>query len=394
MRVSNIRLDERNGRPALVADLEWEDWSRDPFEVSYIVDPDHGDALVASADPFLAPMATIAMAHGERRVVVDGAEACPRLVAGLRQVLAVHRIWFGGVIPDIDVAIRDRPLAEGTRRVATTFSGGVDSTFNLVRNRRDIPRGHPASIDDALIINTGLRRAPYNPRALEAIHAMADAMDFELIWIDTNVRDIDLSNDLWADRLVGPTIISLGHLMPQRVEMVHVAASYSAYDQHPNGTHPMTDPLLASYEVDVRHEDPEVTRLEKTQALLEDDLIARNLNVCVRPEPLPDDVLNCGRCSKCVRTRLTYLVLGVDDRPAFGGPELTPEFVNARIGTDHVQWTFMPELIGPLREVGRGDLADAILAARRRDVWKDRDQRYFHGAFGTVVRAARKVARR
>lgn len=392
MRITDVRLDEVGGLVGAVGRVEWDDGDRPPAELYFATDPIHGDDLVAAGDAFLAPGAILAMEHGERRLVLD-AETCPFLVDGVQVALDVLRDWYGGEPPRLETEVRSRPLATGPRRSALAFSGGVDSTYTLWRNRRTIPSSHPGRIADGFLVQS-LGRAPYNARAMEAVHRIAEAAGLTLISVFTNLRELDPRSEFWERKLLGAGVAAIGHLFPARIQDLVLASTYRVDMIHPYGSHPMIDPLYSSYEVRIRHGAFDVSRLQKTRALLEWDVVAANLNVCVKREPLADDVLNCGECPKCLRTRLTYLALGIDDRPAFSGPALSAELVEGRMRFDDAGWLFLGELLEPLRGAGHGDLADALLRVRRRNRFRELDGRYFGGVVAGGRRLVRKIRTR
>jgi hypothetical protein len=113
--------------------------------------------------------------------------------------------------------------------------------------------------------------------------------------------------------------------------------STDAYaDALPWGSHPLVDELWSTERTTVLPDGAEATRAAKLERLVAHDPLARrHLRVCLVNA---GGDFNCGRCSKCVRTRLTLYALGVGtrSRPSHALPEDPP----AAMGLDHrIYWS-------------------------------------------------------
>ncbi|MEI2745734.1 MAG: hypothetical protein V9G22_09965 [Ottowia sp.] len=127
------------------------------------------------------------------------------------------------------------------------------------------------------------------------------------------------------------------------------------------------------------------TKLERVAAWPE-GLAA--LQVCFTHDPLPPGVANCGRCEKCLRTRLNLLVAGALDRATtFPRRGLEPEELAGYSPTSDPLGHFTAPLVEGLLRIGRPDLAAVLrrrLAharrkARRRASWWGRALRRLRG---------------
>jgi hypothetical protein len=116
------------------------------------------------------------------------------------------------------------------------------------------------------------------------------------------------------------------------------------------------------------HDGGRFSRLEKVRDLASWPTAIAALRVC--PTRLEDGA-NCGRCEKCLRTRLELLAAGIDETSAFG-PSLTPiglwdEAVPAPTGHRAIMYE---DLLPPLRARGLGAicrlLEEKIAAYRER----------------------------
>ena len=88
----------------------------------------------------------------------------------------------------------------------------------------------------------------------------------------------------------------------------------------PVGSHPAVDGLFSSQRIAIIHDGARFTRLDKVRDLASWPTALAVLRVC--PESAETEA-NCGRCEKCLRTRLELLAAGVEETAALG-PSLTP----------------------------------------------------------------------
>ncbi|MQW77142.1 hypothetical protein GHK92_14775 [Nocardioides sp. dk4132] len=68
----------------------------------------------------------------------------------------------------------------------------------------------------------------------------------------------------------------------------------------------MLDHRWSTRRLQVVYDGGECSRVKKTQMIARDPLVQKYLRVCYKQF----DELNCGRCSKCIRTMATLQVLG------------------------------------------------------------------------------------
>jgi hypothetical protein len=332
-------------RRTLSATVSWEDCGYSEQRISFEIDegaadtggfdqeepPDCGDWLgEPGADAFLCACFPLAALHGEARIRIE-APACPMLVEGLRTAHAWWTSWGGmpGPAPVIETAARRRPRGEATglRRGAAFLSGGVDGLHMLMRNRRLYRPEDPAYIRKALFIHgfdIGKRaRAPERERyqaALARLLPVAAETGLRLVACRTNLRHLPSKPDFWTYRHNGAALASVAHAALGGASLLFIAASHHAANPVPMGSHPAVDGLFSSQRLTIVHDGARFTRLEKVRELARWPTALTALRVC--PE-VDGARANCGRCEKCLRTRLELLVAGVEETEALG-PSLTP----------------------------------------------------------------------
>jgi hypothetical protein len=87
-----------------------------------------------------------------------------------------------------------------------------------------------------------------------------------------------------------------------------------AFNFEPWGSSPSTDPLLAGGRFAIRIEGQAIWRTARAALIARFPSLMRNIRVCWAG---PLTGANCGRCEKCIRTQLNFLVLGIDPGVAF-----------------------------------------------------------------------------
>jgi hypothetical protein len=198
------------------------------------------------------------------------------------------------------------PEPVGTARVASFFSGGVDSFSTVLRNLDRI---------DMLVFVRGFDLPPEKPRlssmATERIREIATELGRELIEFDVSIRpfsDRFLSWDMYHGAALGVVAHALNGVA---TEILVPATMAFIDDLNGWGSHPLTDPLWSSDTVRLRHDGAEFQRVEKIRYLSEHEIAMHNLRVCWEN---PDEAYNCGHCSKCVLTRVGLRCVGASGR--------------------------------------------------------------------------------
>jgi hypothetical protein len=290
---------------------------------------DAGQADEPPTDAFLAACFPIAAVHGEARVRIEG-QPCPMLVEGLRTAHAWWANWGGmpAAAPEIETSARGRGNnPTGPRRAFACLSGGVDGLHMLMQNRRLYRRDDTAYICEALFIHgfdIGKRaRDPETERfrmALRRLEPVAAEAGVRLLPCHTNLRHLPSKPVFWANRHNGGALAAVGHAATFGPSFLFIGGTLHLSHLVPKGTHTLVDGLFSSQRVTVIHEGSRFSRLEKVRDLARWPTALAALRVCPASR---GEQANCGRCEKCLRTRLELLAAGVEETAAFG-PSLTP----------------------------------------------------------------------
>ena len=366
------------------ATIEWEDQPYSEQVLEFEINHYEGATVCQHdercADAFLAACFPLAALHGEARVRIEQAP-CPMLTEGLRTAHAWWVSWGGMNLrtPTIEAPSRKPSGGHSSRRRAVScLSGGVDGLHTLMQNRRLYREDDPAYIREALFIHgfdIGKRsRDPENERfrmARRRLDPVAAEIGIRLITCRTNLRHLPSKPDFWTYRHNGAALAAVGHAAILGSAFLFVGASHHVANHPvPMGSHPAVDGLFSSQRITVMHDGGRFSRLEKVKDLASWPTAIAALRVC--PTRLEDGA-NCGRCEKCLRTRLELLAAGIDETSAFG-PSLTPielwnEAVPEAAGPGH-RAIMYEDLLPPLRARGLGAicrlLEEKIAAYRER----------------------------
>jgi hypothetical protein len=353
--------------------VAWEPAVTPPREL-YAAAPVGTFAEPAVAHWLLLSSFTTAMRRGAREIAVAG-DVDPALLRGLRYAQAQLAAWYGDAVVEIVGASGSglRPVTSAASGTAAFLSGGVDSFSLLVRNRRDFPPGHPWAATEAVTIDwmgprtsdeldelagRGERPGVVRLRALEQRLAV------QLVPIVTNARRLE-RNDFhydWMFRAHGAYLAGIAHLLRGRVGRALVASTYDLRTLAPWGSHPLLDQWYGSSELQVLHDSPDLSRLDKLRLLAGDEQVLAALDVCsFWFQRAGAEQPNCGRCEKCLRTLVALQALGVDGASRGFEPSNllagVATMTHFQDGYERACWAELPD---PLRARGSDTLADVV----------------------------------
>jgi hypothetical protein len=382
MQINHVACTVSGGERVLSATVVWEEQDfpaqrlifeiGEPQEGDQPIEPAaESDPLVSADDPspdaFLAACFPLAAIFGEARIRIEG-RACPMLVEGLRTAHAWWSSWGGmpAPAPEIETQGAVGPVDKcAPRRGVALLSGGVDSLHLLTRNRQLYRPGHPAYIKDAIFVHGfdigKRRRDPENERysaALQQLARLAAEAEVRLIPCRTNLRHLPSRPGFWEYRHSGAALAAVGHAATLDPAFVFIGGTFCLNNPVPWGSHPAVDGLLSSQRVTVVHDGARFSRLEKVRDVASWPAALAILRPCPAE---PGFEANCGKCEKCLRTRLELLAAGIDETAALG-PSLTPielweDIAPADVGERII---FYEELLPVLRSRGFANICDVI----------------------------------
>lgn len=217
--------------------------------------------------------------------------------------------WFPDLqVVEVQAETADEAAPPRGRGVGHFFSGGIDAFHSI--------RRHHEGIDALVYLDGG-----------DAPQAQGDQREAAVTRLREAARELDLPLEVvrtnaarWAGQFKdaaglfeGVTVLFSAHLLSDRFREM-IMASSAGNRLRPYPTHPLIDPLWGSDRMAVRHDPPDLGRDERIRELAEWGLPLPFLRVCPR-----GSAYNCGRCVKCVQTRIAlHLVGALDASPVWG----------------------------------------------------------------------------
>ena|SRR5579871_282332 len=331
MKIADITFD-RNRVSANIDGFEL--WYTLSGEIPSAAFPDLGSALLCAA---LLP------AMRRRRSLRIDSPISSELLRNTDELQKVFSRWYGlSAIPIEAQAIPSRPVVEGG--VGCFFSGGVDSIYSFLSNRKLIThlltiRGADMEVDSRLW-----------PEVLAANQRFAGDFGVKLIAVETNARRfITAFGSNWPEAH-GGVLAGIAHLVG--FGRTIIASSHSEDDDFPWGSHKDTDHLWSTESSRLVH-DGAIRRNEKIRLIGQTPNSLSGLRVCWQ-----DKTYNCGTCEKCLRTRISLRLLGLES-DSLKPLESIDELKSYRIGNESELAYFLDNL--HLAEtVGDLELAESL----------------------------------
>lgn len=272
--------------------------------------PDNFDAALC---------ATVLHAMAERRDICLRGPATSAMLENLREFQLAWSRWLPADYQPVEIevdSVVSAPQVRATRSVAA-FSGGVDSSFTLLRN--NAPSRTPHHHLDTVLLVHGFDVSLSNADALrELVDRTAPIRELagvQLLILRTNSKELRLQK--WEDSC-GAQLAACMHLLS--AEFSHaLIGSTEPYDSLvlPWGSNPVTDHLLSGGKLTVVHDGAAFSRIDKIAFLSDFPAALKSLKVCWQGK---EQGRNCGVCEKCVRTQMIFLALGITSPPCFDGP--------------------------------------------------------------------------
>ena len=133
-------------------------------------------------------------------------------------------------------------------------------------------------------------------------------MGVGLIPVETNHRSFLAAFGLSGFANFAFRLAAIGQLLG--FETIYISGADTYRLLFPAGSYPLLDPLLSTEATEILHTGLEADRTAKIGFIAQTPEALRNLNFCQY-----GGVTNCGKCSKCVRTYVAFLLNGIENFP-------------------------------------------------------------------------------
>lgn len=272
-------------------------------------------------------------------------------------------------IPSYKRITIDAPLANisfGGKYAATGISCGVDSFYTILKNQNHSEESG-LNVKYLTYFNAGASgmyggkraRRIFNERAIK-FREVATELGCGFVTVDTNMNEF-LHQNHEATHVFRTLCIPMAL---QKLFKVYYFSSTFEYNLFkfekfdPSYYDILTMPNLSTDNIRFVLVGGETTRQKKVEFIADNEIVKRNLNVCVLTTN------NCGMCIKCMRTILNLYVAGKLDE--FGDCFNVARFYRNR--RKYIQWALlnqhkvdMPELVDNLKKKGLVKKSDYYL---------------------------------
>ena len=312
MKIENLKSEKNGNRTRVSAKVIWEDCERPPQEIYFETIDAFSKDISCNPHAFLVACTMPAMRLGEKRIFID-AEICPELHNGLITAMGLIRNWFDWYKPEfslvrIEAKHQKNILSPSkTPRAAFLFSGGIDSLSTLRENHLQYAAEHPGYIRDGLLIYGLEVKKPENfEYVLESVSILAKDAGVTLIPVYSNIRDLGPEDeevfwrDFWIHEFMGATFAAVAHSLSNRISVLSINSCHDIPNLIPYSSHPLLNPNYSSSDLRIKHQGIHLSRFAKTELVSGWDLALKHLRVCNKSENYSSEMLNCGKCEKCV----------------------------------------------------------------------------------------------
>ncbi|HPD60833.1 MAG TPA: hypothetical protein PKV48_03620 [Thermodesulfobacteriota bacterium] len=272
-------------------------------------------------------------------------------------------------------------------RIGVFFSAGVDSFYTFLKHQEEITDLIFIHGFDIPLDNDGLRR-----RVSEMIREIGSHFGKRVIEVETNLRSFIHPYLRWLHSH-GIAFASVGNLLFPFFRRIYIPAShtYANATFYLLGSHPALDPLWSTETLEFVHDGCEATRIAKIAFLSKSDVALKCLRVCGQNI---DDGFNCGRCEKCIRTKINLHIAGALNRCAAFDSQLDPGHIEKISFKEMGPRLFAEENLNALKDrPGDRDLYDALQKIFKQSWWVKVKNKYPRlGRVGWVYRTLRSLA--
>jgi hypothetical protein len=254
-------------------------------------------------------LAILMTAMEENRDIVVKGKVSLELLRNLMEYQSAWNKWLPNKYSKIKIKVEayrcEKSLNDNS---ICAFSGGVDASFSVWRHTQNSAEYIAQNLILCSIVHgfdIPLAEEHVFENAVNRAEKSLVGLSLELYSLKTNYREIIKTN--WEHCVSCALVAALNNF--KNVAGVCIVGSSEPYDALviPWGSSPITDHLLSSLDFKIWHDGAAFNRTEKVKAISNWKDGIQNLRVCWQGE-LKDR--NCGKCEKCVRTKLNFLAVG------------------------------------------------------------------------------------
>lgn len=297
--------------------------------------------------------------------------------------------WKPGVYKPIKIkpqSIIDDPPRARVQSIAA-FSGGADAIFTALRHA-----GDQFDLNSVMLVHgfdVPTDRADQFSKLVERVRPLLQRLNLRPRLVRTNIAELRLQN--WLDSFLAQLSCCLHNYSHEfRFGLTGGGEPYDALVL-PWGQNPCTDYLLSGDNFTIVHDGAGFSRTEKIAVIAQDPMATRAVKVCWDAADLST---NCGICEKCVRTKLSFKAVGIDNPSCFAD-EVTPDQIRrVRFGDESQRAGFRSILAYAHAHALHGAWVDAMKECLRYDEKGMVGRAVAHLAHGDFRELSEKIRRK
>ncbi|MDQ2632019.1 MAG: hypothetical protein M3Y75_13760 [Actinomycetota bacterium] len=341
--------------------------------------------LEPSADAALATCVMPAMRSGGGLTMSE--PVSPRMLRNQREFQAIQRAWSFGwdfgepALEEVEVSapVRAPGRRDPTGRVAAFFSGGVDSFATILDN--------PDLTDLIFVRGYDLLPGLSHQEGLadqveERLRAAAADLGLPLHVVETNARELSDPLLRWETYSACP-LVAIALFFEPLFDRVLIPGDTDHETQPPIGSARLVDQLWSTENLEIVDDGGRFGREERIARIAGHPVVRRTLRVCWEN---PDAAYNCGRCRKCMLTKISLEAIGAREEVTTFPPELDLGLLDDYEMSQPIQLVLWEDVLDTIRDRGREDLERAVgpmVARGKRALGLSQDYRLRRSRGGT-----------
>lgn len=302
MTIKNIKVESTKETIALSADVQFK--LENSKRIYFSVDNEYGEFITKDASPFLASLLFCSM-KGNENITIEGSVS-QKLLQSTEEIMNLMESWNMGM-KSVSIKIKQtRKDTINKKNVALFFSGGVDSSYTYLKNKKE-GKNKITHLITVHGFDIKLESDSLFKEAIKPIKNFAKKEKIEVIVVKTNIRQITDRYVEWEDQC-GSAMAAVSLALRNGFKEVYFSGGMEYSALRPLGSHPHLDPLWSTETLQVIHDGIERNRLEKVRYISSSNKMLINLRVCWRNKK---GSYNCCECEKCFRTMIMLEAVGV-----------------------------------------------------------------------------------
>ncbi|WP_417247634.1 hypothetical protein [Celeribacter sp.] len=271
-----------------------------------------------SADWALVGLFLPAMMQG-RSIKIDAPISRELLYNANNDLQALFKVWRPRVKPIKIEASSSDPSFANEGRMATGFSGGIDSFATLILNEEGAGANEIGALtifDVGAFGKDAAACEPIKERSKQRLKQLAEKTGRDWFAVDTNLDDFFrglFQSSFQRTHTMRNASAALA--LQSHVDIYGISSSFAYTDNMFSGTDiskidPILLPLLTTGAFRFVSAGASLSRQEKTRLVSTYEPAFDTLDVCIAAAEFRSDVTNCSNCPKCRRTLVALDALG------------------------------------------------------------------------------------